>query len=166
MVNKIKCNFNMLACHNYDINTDSINGIFNSIELGENGVVSFDLLTIINLVNKKYETLTIFYCIYNVKKGAETAKVINKSVFRLKKGVTGSGGRLRKTTMQILSNGVKSIRISNMKFTEKGDYEIRAYVFWDQEHPEITDKEAKEIEIGVLLKEEGHLESVFNLEIS
>ena len=166
MANKIKCNFNMLACHNYDANTGSINGIFNSIEFGENGIISFDLLTIINLVNKNYDTLTIFYCIYNVKKGVETAKIINKSVLRPRKGVTGSNGRLRETSMEIISNGIRRIMISNMKFTEKGDYEIRAYVFWDQEHLEITGKDVKEVEIDMLLKAEENLESVFNLEIT
>lgn len=165
MENQKKCNFNLLACHNYDSRTGTIVGLFNSIQLNENEVLSFDLLTIMNFLNKQYETLTIFYCIYNVEKGANTAKIINKSVFRRKNGVAGSNGRIRQTTIQHLSNAIKSIRISNMKFTEKGDYEVRAYVFWDNEHLDITSKEAKEVDIDTLLTIEDSLASVINIEI-
>lgn len=165
MENQKKCNFNLLACHNYDSRTGTIYGLFNSIQLNENEVLSFDLLTIMNFLNKQYETLTIFYCIYNVEKGANTAKIINKSVFRRKNCVVGSNGRNRKTTVQHLSSGIKSIRISNMKFTEKGDYEIRAYAFWDDERSDITSKEAKEVDIDMLLTVENALASVINIEI-
>lgn len=155
----------MLICHNYDKSNGNIEGIFNSIQLDSREALSFDLLTIINICNKEWKKLTIFYCIYNVKKGVDSAKIINKSVYRLKQGMTGVDGRTRGTSLKNLVNAVVSLEVSNMKFTEKGDYEIRIYVFWDEEKDEITKLEAKDLEAKTLVSQSDNFESVINIEI-
>lgn len=160
-----KCNFNLLACHNYDVANGNIEGIFNSTILKDDRCLTFDLLTILNFIDKQFDRLIIFYCIYNVSKGERSAKIINKSVFTRTDGVSGVNGRSRKTALMHLSSAVKSLRISNMKFTEKGDYEIRAYAFWDEECDNITKKEVGDILIDELILKPEHMASVINIEV-
>lgn len=159
-----KSNFILLTCHKYDFKNNNIEGLFNTIELGEDNVLTFDLLTIMNFINKSYKDLTVFYCIYNAAKNPDSAKIINKSKFYHKPGL-GTNGRKRATSLSKLSSAVKALRISNMKFTEKGDYEIRAYCFWDEECKEITEKEASEVSIDELLSKTDNLGSVLNIEV-
>ena len=52
-----------------------------------------------------------------------------------------------------------------MKFTEKGDYEIRAYAFWDEECDDITKKEVGDILIDELILKPEHMASVINIEV-
>lgn len=159
-----KLNFNILLCREADDDLTFIKDIFDTIQMGEENKISFDIVTLINGTTNESK-INLICAIEQLDNASHNpnerqATIVNQ--FTLEKSGQNikndnGTGKLGSEEMRMEFNSVQ--HVSGMYFPGKGSYEFQIYRYGDNEINQNKDS----INFSDLNKD--HLECAYSFEI-
>lgn len=165
---KDRININMLLCREADDDLTYIHDIFDTIKIGDDNKVSFDIVTLINGHTDK-SVINLIYAIEQLDNESHNQKKCQAALFKsislkkLKQNVK-NGNNTRKLGSE--NNCMEFSAVyhgKGMYFPGKGAYEFQIYMYSEDEIKEITSK-GNELKFEDLNKE--NLVCTYSFELS